>query len=83
MSTITIVGGVCGKKAAITSVAAILLSCLLSPFVAAELLATQSPAEAPMLETIVVIASGSANTLADTAASIGVISGVEIEVSVS
>ena len=79
MSTIKIAGGLRGKNAAITSVAAILLSCSFSSFVTAEQLATQSPAEAPMLETIVVTASGSANTLADTAASIGVISEAEIE----
>ena len=79
MSTIKTISEVRDKNNAIASIAAILLSCSLSPFVAAELLATQSPVEAPMLETIVVTASGSANTLADTAASIGVMSGVEIE----
>lgn len=79
MSTIKTVGGACGKSRAVTPLAAILLSCSLSPYVAAQALADLSPAIAPMLETIVVTASGSANTLADKAASVGVISEVEIE----
>mgnify|MGYP000487900974 FL=1 len=46
---------------------------------AVEPLADLSRVDAPLLETIVVTASGSANTLADTAASMGVISAQEIE----
>ena len=79
MFTIKTVGGACGKSTAVTPLAAILLSCSLLPFVAVQALADLPPVAAPILETIVVTASGSANTLADTAASIGVISGVEIE----
>ena len=79
MSTIKTVGGACGKSTAVIPLAAILLSCSLLPFVAVQALADLPPVAAPMLETIIVTASGSANTLADTAASIGVISGVEIE----
>jgi len=79
VSKIKTVGGACGKSAAITPVAAILLSCSLSPFVAAQTLTDLPPVATPLLETIVVTASGSANTLADTAASVGVISEVEIE----
>lgn len=77
MSTIKTAGGACGKSRAVTPLGAILLSCSLSPYVAAQVLADLSPAIAPMLETIVVTASGSANTLADKAASVGVISEVE------
>lgn len=79
MSTIKNVGGACGKSTAIAPLASILLSCSLSSFVAAQALADLSPVTAPMLETIVVTASGSANTLADTAASVGVISEVDVE----
>lgn len=79
MPTIKTAVGACGKSTAVTLLAAILLICSLSPYVAAQALADLSPVAALMLETIVVTASGSSNTLADTAASVGVISEVEIE----
>ena len=63
---------VCGFS---TLSASVLLGCSLSAFTFAE----QPPLENQLLETIVVTASGSGNTLADTAASIGVISEQEIE----
>lgn len=78
MSTIKNVSGVTGNSIAITPLAAILLSTSLSSDVVAQAFA-DVPGVTPMLETIVVTASGSANTLGDTAASIGVISDAEIE----
>ncbi len=69
----------CGNNIAISPLAALVLSASLSPGVSAQALVDVPDAAAPILETIVVTASGSANTLADTAASIGVISDADIE----
>jgi len=63
----------------VSPLAATALSFLLSPFTIAGSLIDLPTGEPPLLETIVITASGSANTLADTAASIGVIAEHEIE----
>lgn len=80
MSAIKDVAGASKKNTTFTPLAAAaLLVCVLLPSVAAQTLEHEQASAAPILETIVITASGSANALADTAASIGVISDLDVE----
>ena len=78
MFTINIVRGAASMCVLKAPLAVILLG-VTGLAAAVEPLADLPRVDAPLLETIVVTASGSANTLADTAASMGVISAQEIE----